>query len=56
MVAINYLFYLKTVAENDLFYFFRFMIDDHNVPSLADMLRFAENVRAWLEQDPVSIP
>jgi len=31
------------------------MIDDHNVPSLVDMLRFAENVRTWLEQDPVPI-
>jgi PTEN phosphatase family protein len=31
------------------------MIDDHNVPSLSDMLRFAENVREWLDTDPDNV-
>jgi PTEN phosphatase family protein len=33
----------------------RFMIDDHNVPSLSEMLRFAANVGAWLQQDPENV-
>ncbi|XP_071746917.1 phosphatidylinositol 3,4,5-trisphosphate 3-phosphatase TPTE2 isoform X2 [Lepeophtheirus salmonis] len=33
----------------------RFMIDDHNVPSLSEMLRFAENVREWFDSDPDNV-
>ena len=33
----------------------RFMIDDHNVPSLSEMLRFADNVRNWLSRDPENV-
>eukprot|EP00096_Caligus_rogercresseyi_P015144 TRINITY_DN7586_c0_g1_i1.p1 TRINITY_DN7586_c0_g1~~TRINITY_DN7586_c0_g1_i1.p1 ORF type:complete len:597 (+),score=64.70 TRINITY_DN7586_c0_g1_i1:285-2075(+) len=33
----------------------RFMIDDHNVPSLSEMQRFAENVREWLDSDPDNV-
>jgi PTEN phosphatase family protein len=33
----------------------RFMIDDHNVPSLDDMKRFAESVKAWLSADPDNV-
>ncbi|XP_056417960.1 phosphatidylinositol 3,4,5-trisphosphate 3-phosphatase TPTE2-like isoform X2 [Hyla sarda] len=29
----------------------RFFIDDHNVPSLADMLKFTASVRTWMAQD-----
>ena len=29
----------------------RFMIDDHNVPSLSEMVRFSENVKEWLSKD-----
>ncbi len=33
----------------------RFMIDDHNVPTLEDMVRFADSVRKWLSQDPENV-
>ena len=33
----------------------RFMIDDHNVPSLAEMVRFSQDVRGWLAADPTNI-
>ncbi len=33
----------------------RFMIDDHNVPSLDDMRRFADSVKSWLSQDPDNV-
>lgn len=29
----------------------RFIIDDHNVPSVKDMVRFTKNVHEWLAQD-----
>ncbi|XP_015913162.1 phosphatidylinositol 3,4,5-trisphosphate 3-phosphatase TPTE2 [Parasteatoda tepidariorum] len=29
----------------------RFIIDDHNVPSIKDMVRFVKDVREWLDQD-----
>ena len=40
---------------NVLFFSLRFMIDDHNVPSLSEMLRFADNVRDWLSRDPENV-
>ena len=33
----------------------RFTIDDHNVPSLEDMRRFAASVKAWLSADPENV-
>ncbi|XP_075908017.1 phosphatidylinositol 3,4,5-trisphosphate 3-phosphatase TPTE2-like isoform X2 [Petromyzon marinus] len=33
----------------------RIFIDDHNVPSLADMVRFTASVRDWMAQDPKNI-
>jgi len=33
----------------------RFMIDDHNVPTLQDMLRFAQSVKEWLKADPENV-
>merc|ERR550534_1188656 len=33
----------------------RFMIDDHNVPTLQDMLRFAQSVRDWLGEHPDNV-
>ncbi|XP_043360384.1 phosphatidylinositol 3,4,5-trisphosphate 3-phosphatase TPTE2-like isoform X4 [Dermochelys coriacea] len=33
----------------------RVFIDDHNVPSLEDMLKFTANVRAWMKQDEKNI-
>ena len=31
------------------------MIDDHNVPTLQDMLRFAQSVKEWLNADPENV-
>ena len=31
------------------------MIDDHNVPTLEDMLRFAKSVKEWLQSDPENV-
>ena len=31
------------------------MIDDHNVPSVKQMLEFANNVRDWLGQHPDNV-
>ncbi|XP_077154269.1 phosphatidylinositol 3,4,5-trisphosphate 3-phosphatase TPTE2-like isoform X1 [Ranitomeya variabilis] len=33
----------------------RFFIDDHNVPSLADMLKFTASVRSWMAEDPKNV-
>lgn len=33
----------------------RVMIDDHNVPSVKQMLEFADNVRDWLAQHPENV-
>ncbi|XP_074816188.1 phosphatidylinositol 3,4,5-trisphosphate 3-phosphatase TPTE2-like isoform X1 [Natator depressus] len=33
----------------------RVFIDDHNVPSLEEMLKFTANVRAWMKQDEKNI-
>ncbi|XP_044300231.1 phosphatidylinositol 3,4,5-trisphosphate 3-phosphatase TPTE2-like [Varanus komodoensis] len=33
----------------------RIFIDDHNVPTLAEMLRFTANVREWMQQDSNNI-
>ena len=33
----------------------RVMIDDHNVPSLKQMLEFADSVREWLAQHPDNV-
>ncbi|XP_035206861.1 phosphatidylinositol 3,4,5-trisphosphate 3-phosphatase TPTE2-like isoform X2 [Stegodyphus dumicola] len=33
----------------------RFIIDDHNVPSVKDMVRFVKNVREWLNQDKCNV-
>ena len=33
----------------------RIMIDDHNVPTLQDMLRFAQSVKEWLNADPENV-
>ncbi|XP_066467516.1 phosphatidylinositol 3,4,5-trisphosphate 3-phosphatase TPTE2-like isoform X2 [Tiliqua scincoides] len=33
----------------------RIFIDDHNVPTLADMLKFTTNVRKWMEEDSKNI-
>ena len=31
------------------------MIDDHNVPSLSEMLRFAQSVKEWLSADAENV-
>ena len=31
------------------------MIDDHNVPTLEDMIRFAQSVKEWLAADPENV-
>ena len=33
----------------------RVMIDDHNVPSVKQMVEFADNVRAWLGESPENV-
>lgn len=33
----------------------RYLIDDHNVPSLKDVVRFATSVREWLAFDPENV-
>merc|ERR1711981_1186257 len=33
----------------------RFMIDDHNVPSLSEMVRFSQDVKEWLQSDPENV-
>ncbi|KAM9321541.1 phosphatidylinositol 3,4,5-trisphosphate 3-phosphatase TPTE2-like [Gastrophryne carolinensis] len=33
----------------------RVFIDDHNVPSLEDMLKFTASVRSWMAQDPKNV-
>lgn len=33
----------------------RFLIDDHNVPPLTDMLRFSASVKAWMEKDEKNV-
>ena len=33
----------------------RVMIDDHNVPSVKQMVEFAENVRDWLGENPDNV-
>lgn len=33
----------------------RFKIDDHNVPSLKEAIRFAKNVKEWMSADPQNI-
>ncbi|KAG8585040.1 hypothetical protein GDO81_004871 [Engystomops pustulosus] len=33
----------------------RFFIDDHNVPALADMLKFTASVRSWMAEDPKNV-
>ena len=33
----------------------RVLIDDHNVPSVKQMVEFAENVRDWLGEDPDNV-
>nr|XP_020825685.1 phosphatidylinositol 3,4,5-trisphosphate 3-phosphatase TPTE2-like isoform X2 [Phascolarctos cinereus] len=33
----------------------RFPIDDHNVPTLIDMMRFVDSVFEWMEKDPNNI-
>ena len=33
----------------------RFAVDDHNVPSLEDMARFAASVKSWLAADPENV-
>uniref|UniRef100_A0A3B3UDK3 Transmembrane phosphatase with tensin homology n=2 Tax=Poecilia TaxID=8080 RepID=A0A3B3UDK3_9TELE len=33
----------------------RIFIDDHNVPTLTDMLRYTESVRNWMSADPKNI-
>lgn len=33
----------------------RFIIDDHNVPIVSDMVRFVENVRTWLSLDQKNV-
>lgn len=33
----------------------RYMIDDHNVPPLADMLKFSSSVRDWMNQDEKNV-
>ncbi|CAJ0940506.1 unnamed protein product [Ranitomeya imitator] len=33
----------------------RFFIDDHNVPSLVDMLKFTASVRSWMAEDPKNV-
>lgn len=33
----------------------RVMIDDHNVPTLEDMLNFAKSVKSWLNADPDNV-
>ena len=33
----------------------RVLIDDHNVPSVEQMLKFADSVRTWLSEDPANV-
>ncbi|XP_042229285.1 phosphatidylinositol 3,4,5-trisphosphate 3-phosphatase TPTE2-like isoform X1 [Homarus americanus] len=33
----------------------RFLIDDHNVPPLSDMVRFSANVREWMNKDEKNV-
>ncbi|XP_050701341.1 phosphatidylinositol 3,4,5-trisphosphate 3-phosphatase TPTE2-like isoform X1 [Eriocheir sinensis] len=33
----------------------RYMIDDHNVPPLADMLKFSASVRDWMDKDDKNV-
>ncbi|XP_073518709.1 phosphatidylinositol 3,4,5-trisphosphate 3-phosphatase TPTE2-like isoform X2 [Phyllobates terribilis] len=33
----------------------RIFIDDHNVPSLEDMLKFTASVRSWMAEDPKNV-
>ena len=33
----------------------RFMIDDHNVPSLSEMVRFSKDVGEWLAADKENV-
>ncbi|KAB7504423.1 Phosphatidylinositol 3,4,5-trisphosphate 3-phosphatase TPTE2 [Armadillidium nasatum] len=33
----------------------RFTVDDHNVPSLKEMLEFSEDVRSWLSEDEKNV-
>lgn len=33
----------------------RFLIDDHNVPSLKEAIRFAKDVREWMSADPKNV-
>ncbi|XP_042886279.1 phosphatidylinositol 3,4,5-trisphosphate 3-phosphatase TPTE2-like isoform X2 [Penaeus japonicus] len=33
----------------------RFLIDDHNVPPLTDMLRFSASVKSWMEKDEKNV-
>ncbi|XP_077340336.1 phosphatidylinositol 3,4,5-trisphosphate 3-phosphatase TPTE2-like isoform X3 [Lithobates pipiens] len=33
----------------------RVFIDDHNVPALADMLKFTASVRTWMAEDPKNV-
>ncbi|XP_047499160.1 phosphatidylinositol 3,4,5-trisphosphate 3-phosphatase TPTE2-like [Penaeus chinensis] len=33
----------------------RFLIDDHNVPPLTDMLRFSASVKAWMDKDEKNV-
>lgn len=33
----------------------RFLIDDHNVPSLKEAIRFAKDVKAWMSADPNNV-
>uniref|UniRef100_T1J3Y5 Phosphatidylinositol-3,4,5-trisphosphate 3-phosphatase n=1 Tax=Strigamia maritima TaxID=126957 RepID=T1J3Y5_STRMM len=33
----------------------RYLVDDHNVPLLEDMVRFARSVRTWLDSHPLNV-
>eukprot|EP00070_Physeter_catodon_P046149 XP_028353043.1 phosphatidylinositol 3,4,5-trisphosphate 3-phosphatase TPTE2-like [Physeter catodon] len=33
----------------------RYMIDDHNVPSLSEMVAFSKEVKEWMAQDEENI-
>ncbi|PIO26979.1 hypothetical protein AB205_0067090, partial [Aquarana catesbeiana] len=33
----------------------RVFIDDHNVPALADMIKFTASVRTWMAEDPKNV-
>ena len=33
----------------------RYMIDDHNVPTLSDMVRFIQDVSEWLSKDEENV-